>query len=145
MLTGKQDRADDLVQSACLRALEKSEQFQPGSHFNRWMFKLTQRLWISEMRKETVRIGGGLAVLEEVPLQDEAPDPEKALLTREVVQRVMRLPEAQRATVLLVYVEGYTYREAADILDIPIGTVMSRLAAAREKLCGEFQIRSEVG
>ena len=59
---------------------------------------------------------------------------------------VLALPEAQRTTVVLVYVEGYSYKEAADMLDIPIGTVMSRLAAARGKLAGKFkQEKSSVG
>ena len=53
----------------------------------------------------------------------------------------MELPEAQRETVLLVYVEGYAYREAAEMLDIPIGTVMSRLAAARKSLSVLVQVR----
>ena len=57
----------------------------------------------------------------------------------------MALPEAQRVTVLLVYVEGYSYKEAAEILEIPIGTVMSRLAAARAKLGGRVNRRREAG
>ncbi len=61
------------------------------------------------------------------------------LLAREVLLEVMALPEAQRATVVLVYVEGYSYKEAAEILGIPIGTVMSRLAGARGKLSDTFE------
>ena len=144
-LTGSRDGADDLAQAACLRAMEKAEQFQAGTHFDRWLFRLTQRLWLNELRKQAVRKGGGLAPIEEVELPDNNPDPEANTLGREVLLGVMALPEAQRTTVLLAYVEGYRYREIAEVLDIPIGTVMSRLAAAREKLMSEFGQESKVG
>ncbi len=141
-LTGSRDRADDLAQAACLRAIEKADQFEPGTHLDRWMFRMTQRMWINELRKDAVRMGGGLAPVEEIDLVDEKADPETNLLGREVLNSVMELPEAQRATVILVYVEGYRYLEAAEILDIPVGTVMSRLAAARKKLVEKYQKES---
>lgn len=144
-LTGDKTRSDDLAQAACLRALEKADKFQAGTHFDRWMFRLTQRLWINEIRKQAVRRGGGLASIEEEDLVDNQLDPEMNLLGKEVLTEVMRLPEAQRATVLLVYVEGYSYKEAASLLDIPIGTVMSRLAVARGKLVQKYGDRAEVG
>lgn len=61
-------------------------------------------------------------------------DTETNIFARQVLDKMMKLPEAQRETVFLVYVEGYAYREAAEMLEIPIGTVMSRLAAARKSL-----------
>ena len=145
VLAGDRERADDLAQAACLRALEKADQFQAGSHLDRWLFRLTHNLWINELRKQAVRVGGGLAPIEETELVDTGHDPEASLLNREVLLGVMRLPEAQRAAVLLVYVEGYTYRDAAMVLNIPVGTVMSRLAVARGKLVQEFRDESEVG
>ncbi len=145
VLTGSKDGADDLSQAACLRAMEKAHQFQVGTHLDRWIFRITQRLWINELRKQAVRKGGGLAPIEEINLPDTKPDPEMNLLGREVLMKVMELPEAQRSTVLLVYVEGYSYRDAASVLDIPVGTVMSRLAAARKKLCLTFSDESAVG
>ena len=144
-LTGDRYRSDDLAQAACLRAIEKADKFKAGTHFDRWMFRLTQRLWINEIRKEAVRNGGGLSSIDEEDLVDTKPDPEVNLLGREVLMEVMRLPEAQRATLLLVYVEGYSYSEAANLLEIPIGTVMSRLAVARSKLVKKYGSRSEVG
>jgi RNA polymerase sigma-70 factor (ECF subfamily) len=144
-LTGDRSRSDDLAQAACLRAIEKADKFKAGTHFDRWMFRLTQRLWINEIRKEAVRNGGGLSSIDEEDLVDTKPDPEVNLLGREVLLEVMRLPEAQRATLLLVYVEGYSYSEAANLLEIPIGTVMSRLAVARSKLVKKYGSRSEVG
>lgn len=145
VLTGDKTRCDDLAQAACLRALEKAESFKPGTHFDRWMFTLTQRLWIDEIRKQAVRTGGGLASIDEVDLIDKNLDPEMNLLGREVLMEVMRLPEAQRSTVLLVYVEGYSYKEAAKLLDIPIGTVMSRLAVSRGKLVEKYGEKTETG
>lgn len=145
VLTGDRSRADDLAQASCLRALEKAEKFESGTHLDRWLFRLTHRLWMNELRKQAVREVGGLANIDDMDLIDPKLDPENNLLGREVLLGVMRLPEAQRVTVLLVYVEGNSYREAAEILDIPIGTVMSRLAIARGKLVKQFHDESDVG
>ena len=143
VLSGNRANADDLAQAACLRALEKSDRFEPGTHLDRWLFRLTQRLWIDETRKQVVRTGGGLVPVEDANLVDETSDPEQSVMLNEVIGSVMQLPEAQRATVMLVYVEGYSYRDAAMILDIPVGTVMSRLAVARSKLATTFDGRLE--
>ncbi|MEP0943902.1 MAG: RNA polymerase sigma factor [Rhizobiaceae bacterium] len=138
VLTGKKDLADDLAQAACLRALEKAELFQSGTHFDRWIFRLTHNLWINDLRKQAIRRGAGISPIEEVDLPDTRPDQEVNILGQQVLTQIMALPEAQRSTVLLVYGEGYSYRDAADILDIPVGTVMSRLAGARTKLAQHF-------
>lgn len=145
VLTGSKVQADDLVQAACLRALEKANAFDVGTHFDRWIFRLTQRLWFNELRREAVRTGGGLMNLEEADLPDKALDPEHNAMGRDVIKSVMQLPEAQRSAVILVYVEGHSYRDAAMILDVPVGTVMSRLAVARGKLVQKFRPESEVG
>lgn len=71
---------------------------------------------------------------EEAGLEALGADTETNILAREVLSLVTGLPEAQRVVVMLVYVEGFRYREAADVLEIPVGTVMSRLAAARKAL-----------
>lgn len=134
-LTSNPDRANDLAQSVCLKALEKAEQFEPGTHLDRWMFRIAQRSWINEIRSDAVRRGGGLVTINEIELPDTTySGQEMNLFARQMLKRVMELPEAQRMTVLLVYVEGFSYKEASKILDIPIGTVMSRLATSREKL-----------
>lgn len=145
VLTGDKAMADDLAQSACMRALEKANQFEVGTHFDRWLFRLTQRFWINELRKQAVRTGGGLATIDEIELIDPNLDPELNLMGREILLEVLKLPEAQRTTVLLVYVEGYSYRDAAMVLDVPIGTIMSRLAVSRGKLVQKFRPESEVG
>jgi RNA polymerase sigma-70 factor, ECF subfamily len=127
VLSGNRSVADDLVQATCLRALEREDQFQPGTRLDRWLFRVAQTVWLNQLRAEKVRRGGGLVPVEQAGLIDAASDAEASLFANEVFSEVMALPEAQRAAVLLVYVEGYLYKEAAEHLDVPVGTVMSRL------------------
>lgn len=134
VLTGNRDVAYDLSQSACLRALERAEQFERGTHLDRWVFRIAQRIWLNELRSQTVRRGGGLVPVEDAHLESNDLPSETNIFVQQVLTQVKTLPEAQRSTVMLVYVEGFSYRETADILEIPIGTVMSRLAAARKTL-----------
>jgi len=126
--------ADDLAQAACLRALEREDQFQAGTRLDRWVFRIAQTVWLNQLRAEKVRRGTGVVPLEEAALVDAGGDAESNFYRNQVFSDVMALPEAQRTAVLLVYVEGFSYREAAEHLEIPIGTVMSRLASARGKL-----------
>jgi RNA polymerase sigma-70 factor, ECF subfamily len=134
VLTGERSSADDLAQSACLRALERAAQFQPGTRLDQWVFRIAQSIWFNQRRAERVRRGFGTVPAEEAGLTAGAGNPETNIFLAQVLTSVMGLPEGQRVTVLLVYVEGFSYQEAADMLDIPLGTVMSRLAAARGRL-----------
>ncbi|TNJ45568.1 RNA polymerase sigma factor [Phaeobacter sp. B1627] len=134
--TGKRDRADDLAQKTCLRALEKHESYQVGTHLDRWLFRMAHRLWLNEIRATAVRTGGGLVALEETEIPDSSVTAEENIFLSEVFTKIGALPEGQRVVVLLAYVEGFTYQETADTLGIPIGTVMSRLASARKKVAG---------
>ena len=143
-LTSNRTSADDLAQATCLRALEKSVQFEVGTNLDRWLFRIAQRTWLNELRATAVRRGGGMASVDEIEMVDQKPSPESNLLTREVLLEVLALPEAQRSMVMLVYVEGYSYAQAAEIAEIPIGTVMSRLAAARSKLSKKFEHQKNV-
>jgi RNA polymerase sigma-70 factor (ECF subfamily) len=133
-LTQRRAEADDLAQATCLRALEHLERFNEKSFPDRWLIKVARNLWLNQLKAERVRKGGGLVPADRVDLEDLTSSPELDLFTRQVFSAVMDLPEAQRDTVLLAYVEGCSYKETANILDIPIGTVMSRLADARRKL-----------
>ncbi|MEM6307185.1 MAG: RNA polymerase sigma factor [Pseudomonadota bacterium] len=133
-LSGRPDVADDLVQSTCLRAIERQDQFQPGTKLQAWVFTICRSIWLNELRKTSVRKTGSLTTVAVENIPDIFPPQETNIFAREVFMKVMALPEAQRETVLLVYVEEFTYREAADLLDVPIGTIMSRLSAARAKL-----------
>lgn len=138
VLAANRDSANDLAQAVCVRALEKHAQFTIGTYFDRWLFRIAQRMWINEIRKQKVRQGEGLIPAEEADLIDPQSTPEMNLFARQVLLEVMALPEAQRTAVSLVYIDGFSYKETAEVLDIPIGTVMSRLSAARAKLSGKF-------
>lgn len=142
-LTGSRSEADDLAQAASLRAMERAAQFEPGSHMDRWIFRITHNLWVSELRRQKVRKGNGLLGIDVVDIVDPAQNAEEKSERRALLQNVLHLPEAQRQTVVLVYIEGYSYRDAAMILDVPIGTVMSRLAAARASL--SQKLRGQTG
>ena len=133
-LSGNRAAADDLAQATVERALQNAGKYQAGSHLDRWLFTMARRIWLNEKRAEAVRRAGGLVPVEEIDIPAAGPDTEANIFAREVFHQVMGLPEAQRTAVLLVYVEGYRYREAAALLDIPVGTVMSRLAAARKSI-----------
>ncbi len=132
--TGRRDWADDLAQATCERALAKADQFTPGTHLDRWLFALARSIWCNDLRSRRVRTGMGLIPVEEAGLQSHGLSAETNLFSTEVLSNVAALPEAQRLAVLLVYIEGYSYREAAGIMDVPVGTIMSRLATARAKL-----------
>jgi len=131
LLSGKRDVADDLVQAACLRAIERADQFAPGTRLDRWLFSILRSIWLNEVRSRRIREGGGFVDAAEALTVDGASQIEANILVNEVLAAIARLPEAQRESVLLVYAEGYTYAEAAAALGVPIGTIMSRLATAR--------------
>lgn len=137
-LAGRRADADDLAQRAVVRAIEQAEKFQPGTHLDRWVFTITRRIWLNELRSQAVRRGNGLIPVEEIELESKQLSPETNIFAGEVFKAIGALPEAQRETLTLVYLEGYTYKEAAADLNIPIGTVMSRLAVARKALAQAF-------
>jgi RNA polymerase sigma-70 factor (ECF subfamily) len=129
------DAADDLVQATCEKALRSSDSWTPGTRLDSWMFRIMQNHWIDTVRKqrpETALDAG------ETPLQIVGDDGERiteARLTLATVQQLIgRLPEDQRAVLVLVCVEDLSYREAAETLGVPVGTVMSRLSRARTAL-----------
>ncbi len=136
VLSGNRDTAEDLVQATCVRAIERAHQFQSGTRLDRWLIAILHSIWLNEIRSRKVRQGQGLVDADVVLIFDGMKETETNILAAQVLREVQSLPEVQRETVYLVYVEGLTYREAAETLAIPIGTIMSRLAAARAKLAG---------
>jgi RNA polymerase sigma-70 factor (ECF subfamily) len=133
-LSGASDVAEDLVQATCLRAIERADQFVPGTRLDRWLYAILRSIWLNEVRARQVRRGGGFVDAESALSTDGTHLVETNTLADEVLKAIGRLPEAHRETVLLVYCEGYSYAEAAKALEIPVGTIMSRLAAARAAL-----------
>ena len=127
--------ADDLCQAAIERALKSCEQWQQGTRLDSWMYRITRNLWIDHRR-----VAGRRGV--HTPIDDAVTqiagegiaEVEAGALRGDVDGAMARLPDEQREVVMLVLVEGYAYREAADILEVPIGTVTSRLARGRETL-----------
>lgn len=134
VLSGDRDMASELVQATCLRALEKSRQYAPGTRLDRWTFAIMASLWKNELRRAGVRRGHGVLDAETALAGDDRARLETTISATQVLSAAVRLPEAQRTALFLVYAEGCTYREAADTLEIPIGTLMSRLAAAKSAL-----------
>ena len=130
-LTGSLDEGDDVVQSACERALTRLHQWRPGSRLDSWMYRIVQNLWIDRVRMRRQHPEAGPEVLEQLPGGDAEREAEARHDLGTVRRLVARLPEEQRAVLALVTVEGLSYQDAADSLGIPIGTVMSRLARAR--------------
>jgi RNA polymerase sigma-70 factor, ECF subfamily len=131
-LTRNADDADDLVQTACERAILKRDQWQEGSRLDSWLYTMMRNLWISEIRKRKVRMGEGQIDAEESGQLVETVGPSDQTYGNQLMAIVKSLPEGLSSVLLLVSIEGHTYQEAADILDIPIGTVMSRMSKARQ-------------
>jgi RNA polymerase sigma-70 factor (ECF subfamily) len=131
-LTRNPHDADDVVQMAVERALTRLDQWRSDARLDSWMFKIVRNAWIDELRARGRR--------DKIFLAEEAGDNigtdsmarETELLS--VQSAMARLPEDQREAVSLVLVEGLPYREAAEVLDVPIGTLTSRLARGREAL-----------
>lgn len=134
-LAGHREDADDLVQEACERALDRLEQWEPGTRLDSWMYRIVQNLWFDRLRQRKTR--GQQADEEELALQadDNAHRlPEVRSTFATVSQALDALRPEHREVVMLVCVEELSYREAAELLQIPLGTVMSRLARARLQL-----------
>ncbi|WP_394688949.1 RNA polymerase sigma factor [Hoeflea sp.] len=125
--------ADDLVQDACITALQKWHQYDPAQPLGRWMFRIIRNLWISELRKRKGRDGQGQVPAEEATELQTA-DADEALSAKQVQARVSALPRDLAQPLMLVCAEGYSYREVSELLEIPVGTVMSRIHRARKLL-----------
>jgi RNA polymerase sigma-70 factor, ECF subfamily len=124
--------ADDLVQLSLERALERWRQWQPGSRLDSWLFGIMRNAWIDELRARRRR--GEVLLGEEAGAGIAAAGAAAPLEALAIEAALHELPEEQRMAVLLVLVEGLSYREAAEALDVPIGTLTSRLARGREAL-----------
>jgi RNA polymerase sigma-70 factor, ECF subfamily len=146
-ISGNQHDAEDLVQRACVRALERAHQLEPGTAPLSWMFSIVQSTWLNELRARSVRSRSGIewddGLLETVP-DPSAKTPEEQAMNAQIIRAVQQLPEAQRVVMLLVAVEGLSYSEAAEVLDVPIGTIMSRLSRARRAIGALFNEQKNV-
>lgn len=131
-LAGDAAAADDVVQAALERALRHWDPHREDEALQAWLFSIVYRQFVDDHRRAR-RWQRVLSVFGAVPAES-ALSPERVHEGQEMLALFARLPEEHRALLLLVSVEGFSYRQAADMLGLPIGTVMSRLSRAREKL-----------
>ena len=131
-LNWQREDADDLVQIAVERALKAVDQWQEGSRLDSWLFRIMKNAWIDE-RRARARHDEVLAP-EESGEHVGVSETGRSIVRLSVQVAMARLPADQRLAVSLVLIEGLSYKEAAEALDIPIGTLTSRLARGREAL-----------
>lgn len=125
--------ADDLVQDCLARALGKLHLWQEGSDLRAWLFTILHNQYVNHIRR-AVREGAAVALNETEPMLSRAPQQGKRLELRDLERAIAQLPEEQRSVILLVGLEGMHYEEVAVILDVPVGTIRSRLSRGREAL-----------
>jgi RNA polymerase sigma-70 factor (ECF subfamily) len=132
-LVRNSDRADDLVQDCLERAVSRFHQFQPGTNLRTWMFTILHNVHCDALRRQKRR-GTDVPIDEwERRAKTDANQPQ-AMEMRDFRRTFSRLPETDRRILFLVGVEGYSYEEASETLDVAVGTVKSRLFRARERL-----------
>ena len=134
LMSGDPHGADDLVQQALERALERAHLFQPGTNMRAWLFTILHNVNANNRRKLASR---PREVWDEDVGEDTfavAPEAPGKLELRDMARALDQLPLEQRETVLLVSLEGMSYKEISEVLNVPIGTVMSRLARGRDRL-----------
>ncbi len=130
-------RPDDLVQDTLERAWAHRRQWQPNTELRAWLFTILHNTFVSELRRFRVR-GYDTDPLDDTgraanaPIDESVKSQDGAML--DIERALTALPVEQRAVVLLVGLEDLSYREAADVLSIPVGTVMSRLSRGRARL-----------
>ena len=127
--------ADDLTQMTVERAIRSHDQWQPGTKLDSWLYRIMRNLWIDTVRARS-RFEGRQAPAEQAEAigHDPVPGIEAAIDLRRVMAAMDQLPDEQREIVALILVEGFGYREAAEMLDLPMGTVSSRLVRGRTAL-----------
>jgi len=131
--------ADDLVQLSLERALNARTQWQPGTRLDAWMYRIMKNAWIDETRARTRRdrVLAPPEAGENVGI-DARPAVEARIDVGNVARAMATLPDEQRLAVALVLVEGLSYKEAAEVLDVPMGTLTSRLVRGRQALMAQL-------
>ncbi len=132
-MCGDAHLAEDMAQEAFIRAWQKIASYQPKANFRSWLYRIATNATLDALRREK-----GMADIDELAISSPEAGPESFLsqseLNTQVTQAVLSLPPASRMVLVLREYEGLSYREIAETLDIPIGTVMSRLNFARNRL-----------
>lgn len=135
--SGDQMLADDLAQEALIRAIRKRHQLKDPERLDAWLFRILSNCWREHLRRQrpTLDLDEGLLIDWQSPETQQQRDD----VIGRVRHEISRLPLGQRQTLSLVDIEGFSYAETAEILDVPIGTVMSRLNRARSALKKQLQ------
>ncbi|NJN37108.1 MAG: RNA polymerase sigma factor [Nitrospiraceae bacterium] len=136
------DLADDLVQITAERAFAAKDRFDRSTRLDAWLLRILRNAWIDHARRTTTR--GTQVELDDAPeagIVDGVRDMEAVLMLRKTEAAMAELPEDQREVMMLVCVDELTYKEAAEVIGVPIGTVMSRLARARLALSAKLGIK----
>lgn len=132
-LCGNPADGDDLCQMSLERALANRDKWQAGTRLDSWMYRIMRNLWIDQGRATARR--RETFVDEDAGLAIGGAGAQEATVELSIIDRAMqRLPQEQREAVLLVMIEGYAYKEAAEIAGIPVGTLNSRLVRGRDAL-----------
>lgn len=142
-LTRSSTSADDMVQVTCEKALANKTSYQDGTRLDAWLFRIMRNSWIDQIRRnktagETIDIDDAFDVIGE----DGQAVAENTLMLASTRTAIAKLPDDQREVIILVCVEELSYQETSSILDVPIGTVMSRLARARKKIADDMGINN---
>ena len=132
-LTRDSTRADDLVQSCLVRALAKSHLWQSGTDLRAWLFTVLHNQHVNDVRRAQ-REGTSVPVDDAMPLLITPASQDASLQLRDLDRAMARLAEEQRQVLLLVGLEGMPYEEAAMVLQVPVGTIRSRLSRGRAEL-----------
>lgn len=127
------DGADDLVQDCLERALSRLHQFRDGTNMRAWLFTIMHGVFVNGLRRKPVAAVDPLDPMVEKRLFTP-PEQGHGLVMRDLEAALRRLPDEQREIVILIGLENMTYKQAAEIAGVPMGTVMSRLARARARL-----------
>jgi RNA polymerase sigma-70 factor (ECF subfamily) len=126
------DRADDLLQSACERALNRLDQFRQDSRLDSWLYRIVYTQWIDKVRRRQTRTDKLIVLGRDTESQSASTVSDSSLSEALDLRHALeRLPPEHLAAVMLVCVEGYSYAEAAGVLNVPAGTVASRVSRAR--------------
>jgi RNA polymerase sigma-70 factor (ECF subfamily) len=130
------DAADDLVQDSLERALARLDQWQTGESPRRWLFTIMHHLFIDQMRKMNRRGGSSMLPLDAGEALAVPAEQAESVESREIIDALQAIGPDRRAALVMVGIEGFSYAEAASILGVPAGTLMSRIARGREELRG---------
>lgn len=140
-LTGSSADTDDLVQSTCERVLLRSDQLRELTRLDAWLYGIMRNIWIDEMRHRRIRRHDQIEAASDVVGEDGQATADGRINLAAVRRAMSLLPADQRTVLMLVCVDGLSYKDAAEVLGVPVGTIMSRLSRARQDLHDRLSAR----